>query len=215
MSEEQNSIDQNGLIQQTDGMDTQDSNMQGAGDTDNDDDRKLFVGGLGWDTTQKELQEYMEKFGSVKSCALKTDMETRKSRGFGFVVFEDIASLDKVLEQKEHKIKDRKIDPKRANPRGDKEIKKKIFVGKVDPSTTEETLRNYFEQFGTVEKVELPYDKMKDMRRNFVFVEFNSEEPVTKILSQEKHKIGDEEVSERLDRFFSFHYHKACFVFES
>ena len=70
-----------------------------------------------------------------------------------------------VLAQSEHKIKDRKIDPKRANPRGDresKENKKKIFVGKVDPSTTEETLRTYFEQFGTVniyKKVELQWLK--------------------------------------------------------
>ena len=55
-----------------------------------------------------------------------------------------------VLAEKEHKIKDRKIDPKRANPRGDKENKKKIFVGKVDPNTAEETLRNYFEQYGKV-----------------------------------------------------------------
>ena len=46
-----------------------------------------------------------------------------------------------------------------------------------------------------VEKVELPFDKMKDMRRNFVFIEFDKEETVTKILSQDNHKIGDEEVS--------------------
>ena len=45
----------------------------------------------------EELQEYMENFGAVSSCALKTDMETRKSRGFGFVVFKDASSIDKVI----------------------------------------------------------------------------------------------------------------------
>ena len=45
-----------------------------------------------------------------------------------------------------------------------------------------------------MEKIELPFDKMKDQRRNFVFIEFDSEDPVTKILSQGNHKIGDEEV---------------------
>ena len=39
----------------------------------------------------------MENFGAVSSCALKTDMETRKSRGFGFVVFKDASSIDKVI----------------------------------------------------------------------------------------------------------------------
>ena len=44
----------------------------------------------------EELKEYMEQFGTVSSCAIKTDMETRKSRGFGFVVFQDASTLDKV-----------------------------------------------------------------------------------------------------------------------
>ena len=43
-----------------------------------------------------ELKEYMEQFGPVSSCAIKTDMETRKSRGFGFVVFQDASTIDKV-----------------------------------------------------------------------------------------------------------------------
>lgn len=72
-------------------------------------------------------------------------------------VFCFVCFILQVLEEKEHKIKDRKIDPKRANPRGDKEIKKKIFVGKVDPSTSEETLRNYFDQFGKVSILVKPF----------------------------------------------------------
>lgn len=43
-----------------------------------------------------DLQEYMSKFGKVVSCNLKKDLETNRSRGFGFVVFEDAESLEKV-----------------------------------------------------------------------------------------------------------------------
>ena len=31
-----------------------------------DDDRKLFVGGLTWETTVEQLKAYFEKYGTVK-----------------------------------------------------------------------------------------------------------------------------------------------------
>ena len=43
-----------------------------------------------------ELREYMEKYGAVLKCTLKKDQETNRSRGFGFVVFEDPSSIDRV-----------------------------------------------------------------------------------------------------------------------
>ena len=39
---------------------------------------------------------------------------------------------------------------------------------------------------------------MKDQRRNFVFIEFDSPDTVAKVLSQENHTIGEMEVSEEL-----------------
>ena len=45
-----------------------------------------------------------------------------------------------------------------------------------------------------VEKVELPFDKQKDQRRAFVFVEFDSEEAVKKVLDETSHKLGTQEV---------------------
>ena len=43
-----------------------------------------------------DLKEYFEKFGKVTSCNLKKDLETMRSRGFGFVVFESADSVEKV-----------------------------------------------------------------------------------------------------------------------
>ena len=37
-------------------------------------------------------------------------------RGFGFVMFKDVASMDKVLAQKEHSIDKRNVDVKKAIP---------------------------------------------------------------------------------------------------
>jgi len=50
---------------------------------------KLFVGGLPFSTTDDELREAFAKFGAVASARVVTDRETGRSRGFGFVEFED------------------------------------------------------------------------------------------------------------------------------
>jgi len=44
----------------------------------------------------EDLKEYFEKFGTVLDCILKTDPNTGRSRGFGFVVFDSASSVDKV-----------------------------------------------------------------------------------------------------------------------
>lgn len=38
----------------------------------------------------------MSQFGKVATCNLKKDIETGRSRGFGFVVYESAESIEKV-----------------------------------------------------------------------------------------------------------------------
>ncbi|KAJ1678161.1 RNA-binding protein Musashi 2, partial [Spiromyces aspiralis] len=77
---------------------------------------KLFVGGLSWKTTQESLRDYFSQFGEVRECLIKTD-ESGNPRGFGFVEYVDTASVENVLNQPEHYLDGKKIDPKRAVPR--------------------------------------------------------------------------------------------------
>jgi RNA recognition motif-containing protein len=49
--------------------------------------KKLFVGGLSWNTTEEILKETFSTYGTVLSAVIVLDKETRKSRGFGFVGF--------------------------------------------------------------------------------------------------------------------------------
>lgn len=49
--------------------------------------KKLFVGGLSWDTDEHGLRTAFEEFGRVVEAKIITDRETGRSRGFGFVTF--------------------------------------------------------------------------------------------------------------------------------
>lgn len=50
---------------------------------------KLYVGGLPYSTTDDELQQAFAAHGTVASAKVITDRETGRSKGFGFVEFEN------------------------------------------------------------------------------------------------------------------------------
>ncbi len=50
---------------------------------------KLFVGGLPYQSTEDELQEAFSQHGTVASVKIITDRDTGRSKGFGFVEFEN------------------------------------------------------------------------------------------------------------------------------
>ncbi len=66
---------------------------------------KVFVGGLGQNTTSETLREYFSTCGAVVEAKVVTEKGTSRSRGFGFVIFEesDPEAIDKALGEK-HKV---------------------------------------------------------------------------------------------------------------
>ena len=50
---------------------------------------KLYVGGLPYSTTDEELSEAFSAHGTVTSAKVIVDRETNRSKGFGFVEFEN------------------------------------------------------------------------------------------------------------------------------
>ena len=47
--------------------------------------KNIYVGNMGFDTTQDKLQELFQAYGEVTSVNIITDRETGRPRGFGFV----------------------------------------------------------------------------------------------------------------------------------
>jgi len=61
--------------------------------------KKLFVGGLSWDTTDQGLREAFARFGEISEAKVITDRETGRSRGFGFVTFEESSAAENAISE--------------------------------------------------------------------------------------------------------------------
>lgn len=179
-------------------MEYMETNQNGTAEKADEDERKLFVGGLGWQTSETELRTYFEKFGTLERVTLKKDNYTGESRGFGFVVFADLASVEAVLAEENHTINGKKIGPRKANPKPKPEPIVKVFIGGLDPEVPESDIRAHFEMFGTIVEIDLPFDKTKNQRRGFAFVKFESEDIVNTVIasnnSQGKQTLAGKEV---------------------
>lgn len=51
---------------------------------------KLYVGGLAYSVTDKELEDLFAEQGKVVSVAIIKDRDSGQSKGFGFVEMEDV-----------------------------------------------------------------------------------------------------------------------------
>jgi cold-inducible RNA-binding protein len=54
--------------------------------------QRIYVGNLSFNATEAEVTELFSQFGEVVSCALPTDRETGRPRGFGFVEMDNDAA---------------------------------------------------------------------------------------------------------------------------
>ncbi len=60
--------------------------------------KKLYVGGLPYSTTQDGLQQGFSAAGAVASAIVITDKMSGRSKGFGFVEFENEEDAAKAIE---------------------------------------------------------------------------------------------------------------------
>ncbi|XP_040213612.1 heterogeneous nuclear ribonucleoprotein A3 isoform X4 [Rana temporaria] len=159
--------------------------------------RKLFIGGLSFETTDDSLREHFEQWGKLTDCVVMRDPQTKRSRGFGFVTYSCVEEVDAAMCARPHKVDGRVVEPKRAVSREDS-VKpgahltvKKIFVGGIKEDTEEYHLREYFEAYGKIETIEVMEDRQSGKKRGFAFVTFDDHDTVDKIVVQKYHTINN------------------------
>ena len=55
--------------------------------------RKLFIGGLSFETTDESLRSRFEQGGTLTDCVVRRDPNAKRSRGFGFVTYATVEEV--------------------------------------------------------------------------------------------------------------------------
>ncbi|GMH21759.1 hypothetical protein Nepgr_023601 [Nepenthes gracilis] len=159
--------------------------------------RPIFVGNFEYDTRQSDLERLFSKYGRVERVDMKS--------GFAFVYFEDerdaedaVRGLDNIpfgYDRRRLSVewargeRGRHRDGSRA---ANQRATKSLFVINFDPIRTRvRDLERHFEPYGKVLSVRI--------RRNFAFVQFDTQEDATKALECTH-------LSKLLDRVISVEY---------
>eukprot|EP00808_Paulinella_micropora_P024943 g6181.t1 len=168
-----------------------------------DPSHKLFIGRIAWSTTDQDFRNFFEGFGPLQDAVLMRDKDG-KSRGFGFVVFRDSTTVDKVLAAGPLILDGRKIDPKPAVPKeharkeknstgtqqggrapsGESLRTNKIFIGGVSPETTRGHFEDYFSRFGKITDAIVMTHRDTGRSRGFGFVTFENTESVDRVMEE-------------------------------
>jgi len=80
---------------------------------------KLLIRNLDRVTTEKELKDLFQKFGTVQSCNLVMDKDTGASKGFGFIEMPKAGEAKAAIKNLNNQtVGDNKIRVKKADEKG-------------------------------------------------------------------------------------------------
>jgi RNA recognition motif-containing protein len=82
------------------------------------DKNKLYVGNLPWSINNQSLYDLFATFGAITEAVVISDRMSGRSKGFGFVTFENEADAERaVAEMHDKDVSGRKIVVNVARPR--------------------------------------------------------------------------------------------------
>ncbi|OWM73579.1 UBP1-associated protein 2A-like [Punica granatum] len=150
--------------------------------------RKIFVHGLGWDTTNETLTAAFRPYGQIEECNTVLDRATGRCKGFGFVLFKTRAGARKALKEPQKKIGARMASCQLASagPGGPPPdlSGRKLYVANVAPHVSVDKLRAFFAKFGEIEEGPNGLDKATGKFRGFAIFLYKSAEGMKKALQE-------------------------------
>ena len=96
--------------------------------------KSVYVGNLPYATTDTELKALFEPFGTVYSAKIKTDRDTGRPLGYGFVQMEDAAAAQAIqaLDGKEHAGRSLRVNESREKSPSDRPPRRDFGTGRGD-----------------------------------------------------------------------------------
>ncbi|KAL6952289.1 hypothetical protein U1Q18_045571 [Sarracenia purpurea var. burkii] len=80
--------------------------------------KKIFVGGIPPSLNEEGLKEYFSSYGRVADHQIMIDRNTGRSRGFGFVTFENEDAVERIFsEGRTHELGGKQVEIKKAVPK--------------------------------------------------------------------------------------------------
>ncbi|XP_073389236.1 uncharacterized protein [Physcomitrium patens] len=150
--------------------------------------RKIFVRGLGWDSTTETLKTVFSQFGEVEEGAVVMDKGTGKSRGFGFVTFIHMDGAQRSLKEPSKRIDGRMTDCQLAstgalqiNPNQEVSTRK-IYVGNISLDLSADRLLAFFAGYGEIGEGPLGFDKFTGRSRGFALFIYKTVEATKRAL---------------------------------
>ncbi|CAM9489317.1 unnamed protein product [Ascophyllum nodosum] len=164
--------------------------------------KKIFVRGLPWETTDQSLRAVFEQYGEIAEATVVMDKMTQKSKGYGFVTFKGMDSAQAALINPEKMIDGRmslcnlaalrssQPLPQRAaglpgvmqggiqggtvglGASAEDVSARKIFIRGLSWDTTADSLRALFSPYGELEDVVVTTDRATGKSKGYGFVTF-------------------------------------------
>jgi polyadenylate-binding protein len=162
----------------------------------------IYIKNLDESVDEKTLEKDFGKYGKITSCVVQRD-ENGKSRGFGFINFENSDEAHLAVEsmhEKEYHGKQLYVSRAQKKNEREEELRKQyerlreeklnkyqgvnLYIKNLDDSIDDEKLRQEFSPYGTITSAKVMRDEKTNVSKGFGFVCFSSPDEATKAVSE-------------------------------
>lgn len=164
----------------------------------------IFIKNLDEKVDEEKLKSLFSQFGALKSVAIMREEADNKSKGFGFVNFEDAAdAMNAVNELNGKDVQGKAVFVGRAMKKSEREAELRakfeqlkleqmskyhgvnLYVKNIDDEIdSDDKLRNIFAPFGSITSAKIMKDQRSNLSKGFGFVCFATPEEATKAVSE-------------------------------
>ncbi|KAL0001452.1 hypothetical protein SO802_015233 [Lithocarpus litseifolius] len=145
--------------------------------------RKLFIRGLGWDTTTEGLRSLFSSYGELEEAVVILDKQTGKSKGYGFVTFKHVDGALLALKEPSKRI-DGRVTVTQLAAAGNSSSttnstdvsSRKIYVWEVPHDMSPDKLLSHFMSYGEIEEGPLGFDRFTGKSKGFALFVYKNPE---------------------------------------
>jgi len=163
--------------------------------------RRLFVRGIADSMTLDSVKDYFNQYGEIVDADIPFDKKRGKRAAFGFLTFSSMDEVDDCMKNRPHTLDGKDLTVRRAMDNETPELASclKVFLGSpggkststggLTDDVTDDDLREYFGQFGTLTHIKQIRDKNTNKHKGVAFLEYEDVDAVDKVVLLAIHEL--------------------------